>query len=259
MKKVKKLILPVAGRGSRLKPLTNHRPKALLKISEKALIDYVLEEAKLAGIKEIILIVRPSQKKKFQAHLNKKIFSEFKFFYREQEKLLGNGHSILMAEDLIANEPVAVRFPDDLLIGKNNQSSSLRQAIEIFQSQKSPILMLKKVPQKDVFRYGIVKLKNKNLNIKEINDIVEKPDISKAPSNLAVLGLYILTPKIIKYLKDLSASIPEIDDALPLTSALKMHLEKNGKIFGIEVSENHFDCGNMEGFLKARNFLAKKL
>ncbi|MBU6500378.1 MAG: NTP transferase domain-containing protein [Patescibacteria group bacterium] len=265
MKRITKLVLPVAGRGKRLLPLTRHIPKNLIKVNGRPLIEYVLEEAVLSGIKEVILIVNPSGRGKFQEYLrvHGKKFPELGFHVREQATPGGNGHAIIQAYDLLRGEAFAVRFCDDIIIEKPPVLQSL---IRIYESQRSPVLLLERVPKKIVSRFGVVGIKKvktyaaKNNrwggNIYEVTEIVEKPLAKEAPSNLTIVGGYIITPSILRNLKSVSDTLPMVaDDALPLAVALQIELIIKGRVYGWEFPGRRLDCGTLEKLKKAEEIL----
>ncbi len=267
--KVTKLVLPIAGRGKRLMPLTRYTPKNLICVNSRPLLEYVLEEATASGIKEVILVVNPAHRRKFEVYLRRasKNFPTLRFHVREQETPGGNGHAIVAAYDLLRGEPFAVRFCDDIIMAKRPVLLSL---LDIFESQKLPVLLLERVPWSAVPRFGVVgikKIKNQKLKIKdsiggrvyEITKIIEKPAIKNAPSNLTIVGGYVLTPQILEYLKSVADTLPVIaDDALPLAVALEIELIVGGRVIGWEFSGCRLDCGTLEKLRKTEEFLRRE-
>ena len=255
MKHITKLVLPVAGLGKRLLPLTKKIPKNLVKANGKPMIEYVLEEAVLSGIKEIILIVNPLHRKQFESYLvsAKKKFSNLKFHIREQATPGGNGHAIVQAYNLVEREPFAVRFCDDIIL---NQPPVLGTLIKLFDTYRGPVLLLERVPQSMVSRFGVVAVKKIKDRIYQINKIIEKPKQSQAPSNLTIVGGYVLTPDVIRNLKSVADTLPVIaDDALPLAVALQIELIVGGKVYGWEFNGKRLDCGTLEKLKKTEEFL----
>lgn len=267
--RVTKLVLPIAGLGKRLLPLTKNTPKNLIPVCGRPLLEYVLEEAVESGIKEVILIVNPLHRKKFERYLalNKKRFPAIRFYIREQATPGGNGHAIVQAHDLIGNEPFAVRFCDDVILDKKPVLSSM---IEIFKKLRSPVLLLERVPDKLISRFGAVGTKrigSRRLaagdkiggKVFQITKIVEKPKAKDAPSNLTIVGGYVLTPAILRNLKAVADTLPVIaDDALPLAVALQIELILHGRVFGWEFTGKRLDCGTLEKLKKAEEVLSGK-
>lgn len=269
MAKITKLVLPVAGRGKRLLPITRHIPKNLIKVNGRPLLEYVLEEAAQSGIKEVILIVSPVARRKFEEYIrvSGRKFPSLRFHIREQATPGGNGHAIVQAYDLLSREPFAVRFCDDVIIGKPPVLESL---IGIFESRRSPVLLLERVPKRLVSRFGVVGVKaakgkaqsakNKTGGkVYQITKIIEKPPAKEAPSNLTIVGGYILTPSVLRNLKTVADTLPVVaDDALPLAVALQIELIIGGKIYGWEFPGQRLDCGTLEKLKKTEQILKKK-
>jgi UTP--glucose-1-phosphate uridylyltransferase len=259
MKKVTKLVLPVAGLGKRLRPLTYKTPKNLVKVNGRPLIEYALQEAVLSGIKDVILVVNPSVRDKFEKYLSlgRKKFPALRFHVREQATPGGNGHAIVQAHDLLHGEPFAVRFCDDIIVEKPPVLSSL---IKLFDVYKAPILLLERVPKKLVSRFGVVGAKRVRsrggARIYQITKIIEKPKAEDAPSNLTIVGGYVLTPAILRNLKSISDTLPIVaDDALPLAVALQIELIIGGQVYGWEFPGRRLDCGTLEKLRKTEGFL----
>jgi UTP--glucose-1-phosphate uridylyltransferase len=264
MKKVTKLVLPVAGLGKRLLPLTKHTPKNLVPVNGKPMIEYVLEDAVVSGIRDVILVIGPKHRTHFASYIKKsqKKFPTLTFHVRIQETPGGNGHAIAQAYDLIGDEPFAVRFCDDVLVGN---PPVLKCLIDIFDRYQSSILLLERVPMKMVFRFGVVGLKKvkkgKKVDffggaIHEITKIVEKPNVKDAPSNLTIVGGYILTADIVRNLRIVADTLPIVaDDALPLAVALQIDLILKNKIYGWEFPSRRLDCGTLEKLREAEAFL----
>ncbi len=261
--RVTKLVLPVAGIGKRLLPLTRNTPKNLIPVCGRPLVEYVLEEGEAAGIEDVILIVNPAHRRDFERYLakNRSRFPRMRFHVREQATPGGNGHAIVQAHDLIGDEPFAVRFCDDVIIAKRPVLSSL---IELFRAYRSPILLLERVPKSLVSRFGVVGVKSvvrpRQTGVKgrvyQITKIVEKPLAKEAPSNLTIVGGYILTPAILRNLKSVADTLPVIaDDALPLAVALQIELILHGKVLGWEFKGKRLDCGTLEKLKKTEEFL----
>jgi UTP--glucose-1-phosphate uridylyltransferase len=264
MQKITKLVLPVAGLGKRLLPLTRRIPKNLIPVNGRPLLEYVLDEAAVSGIKEVILVVNPKQRKDFERYLriNKKKFPALRFYIREQETPGGNGHAIVKAYDLLGKGPFAVRFCDDIIVDKRPVLKSL---IEFFENYRAPILLLERVPKGLVSRFGVVGIKRASRKGKKflaggkvyrITKIIEKPKVKDAPSNLTVVGGYILTHNALRNLKSVADTLPVIaDDALPLAVALQIQLIIGGEVYGWEFTGKRLDCGTLEKLKKTEEFL----
>lgn len=259
MHKITKLVLPVAGLGKRLRPLTLRTPKALIKLKGRPLLDYVLGEVAETDIREVILVVGPTQKKRFLAYLKtaRKRFPGLKFYILVQDEPLGTGHVLLMAEDLIKDDYFAVRFCDDLLV---NETPFFRSLINEAEKLEGSLLTLRKVPRSQVSRFGVVEAKHiKGIkNIFTISKIIEKPEIKKAPSNLVLIGAYVLAPSIMRQLKMMNRRLKKgrVNDSLLLTTAFDMDLVDKNKIFGLEFKGKYLDCGTLESLKAASEALS---
>ena len=269
---IKQAIIPLAGLGTRLLPLTSVFAKELLPINGKPGIEYILDECIEAGIKEVIFIIskkkemiknyfyndlfykRIIKKKKDQRiiHEYKKILrykKMIKFVY--QDKPLGTGDAVLKTRKFIKDKYFLMLLPDDLIIKKNCSKSM----INIHKKYKSSIMASMNVKKNTVSRWGIYKI-DKKLNQKNfiISDVIEKPTIKKAPSNKAVIGRYILPKKIFsKLIKQKPGNGGEIH----ITDAIQSLIEENEKIIAHSFSGKYLDCGTMNGYIKASNEMAK--
>lgn len=244
--KIKKLVIPVAGLGTRFLPVTKSIPKEMLPIVDKPTIMILLEEAQLAGIKEVLFITTKRKEciKQFfepsEIYKVKKIediLKSIKISYVYQEKPLGSGDAILQAKEFVQNEPFAVMFGDDIIKGE----SALKELIQKYEETNSNIIGINKVDTKELSKYGIIEFKDDIT--KEINDIVEKPEISEAPSNYAGLGRYIFNPEIFECIK------PDEKDC-KLTDAMKLLMKKQ-QFFGCTFTGKYFDIGSKLGYIKA--------
>ena len=265
MQHIRKLVLPVGGVGKRLRPLTNRCPKALVPLNGGVLLDHMLFEAAASGIKEIILIVNPRHIRHFEAYRerSKKKFGDITFHIRLQETPGGNGHAIMQAADLLYHEPFAVRFCDDIIF---QNPPVLQSLIEIYNTRRAPVVLLEKVPMRLVSRYGVVGVQKasqkngvpKSGTLFRITEIIEKPAISRAPSNLIIVGGYILTPSVMRNLTKIAESLPIVaPDALPLAVALQVELIIGGKVFGWQFPGKRLDCGTIDALQSTEKFLQK--
>ncbi|MEK9173494.1 MAG: sugar phosphate nucleotidyltransferase [Patescibacteria group bacterium] len=261
--RVRKLILPVAGAGKRLRPLTLRKPKALVPLNGGPLLEYVLYEAQASGIREVVLVISPQHLDQFRKYIrehNKK-FPGMKFHIRFQDRPVGNGHAVVQAADIIGNEPFAVRFCDDLIVSDPPVLVSL---INIYNTYKSSVLLLERVPKQRVSRYGVVGVRKvaktrpglPKGNIFRVFDIIEKPKLSVAPSNLTIVGGYVLGPTIMRNLIKIVNSLPVAGtDALPIALALQVELIVKGKVYGWEFTGRRLDCGTLDSLKEAGRFL----
>ena len=265
MKKIKKAVLPVAGFGTRFLPATKATPKEMLPIIDKPLVQYAVEEAIHIGIEEIIFITSPSKnsikkhfdnsetlekkliasgKNEFIEKLNPSIFNNIKFHYVNQEEQKGLGHAILLAEDLISDEPFAILLPDDLFLSDN---SCLSQLKEVYKQTGNSVIAVNKINSENIHKYGVIKPGITNEKAIDILDIIEKPSTEDAPSDIAVCGRYILDSNIFNYLKNIS---PDKSNEIQLTDAIKaMLIDKN--ISACLYEGEKFDCGSKKGFVEA--------
>jgi UTP--glucose-1-phosphate uridylyltransferase len=260
---IKKAVLPVAGFGTRFLPATKAIPKEMLPIIDKPLIEYAVEEAVSAGIEEIIFITSHTKiaienhfdsnfeleekllnsgKDDYIPLINPEKFKNIRFTYVRQKSQRGLGDAIAHASHLINDSAFAVLLADDLIF---SETSCLQQLIDIHKNTSSSVIGINEVPKSDVSKYGVIKV-NEDSELKII-DIVEKPDISDAPSNLAVVGRYILESDIFNYLKIVQE---DSSNEIQLTDAIKLMLHDKD-VFGCKYIGTKFDCGSKKGFVAA--------
>tara|TARA_B100000989_G_scaffold185797_1_gene139811 strand:+ start:3046 stop:3930 length:885 start_codon:yes stop_codon:yes gene_type:complete len=269
--KISKAIIPVAGLGTRMLPATKAIPKELLPILNKPIIQYVVEEAISAGIKEIIFITR-SGKQAIENHFdynyelehrlkNKKeksmlsslkgvVPSDVKISSIRQEDALGLGHAISCAEHLLREEPFAVLLPDEYLL-PDQDSLDLREMVKNFNTHGVGQILVEKIGPKEVSNFGIVNMKKKSKEMNEkiqINDLVEKPEKSKNKINYRIVGRYILTPEVLKILKKEKLRPGK---EIELTKALQDFIQDKGRLEGFITNSKIFDCGSKKGFIGA--------
>lgn len=263
MKKVTKLVLPVAGFGKRLMPLTQKTPKNLLQVNGKPLVEYAFEEAVEAGLKEVILIVNPLHKGHFVSYLKKtkSKFPSLKFHIRVQEIPAGNGHALISSADILKDEPFAVRFCDDVLV---SESPILGSLLKVFEKKQVPTILLERIPKNQVSRFGVVAVKKRETisgvsgNVYEVTGVIEKPAVKNAPSNLIVVGGYVLTPMVLKTLIKVAEALPNAAaDSIPINVGLQIEFIIGKKIYGWEFVGKRLDCGTLEKFQKAQLLLKK--
>lgn len=268
LKKITKAIIPVAGLGTRFLPWSKNIPKEMLPILNKPTIQYIVEEAVASGIEEILFVTSDSKEAlvdHFDRHLFledslikkkklliveelRKISSLAKIYTVRQDEPKGLGHAVLQAKSFIGNEPFALLLGDDVNYSGNNKPV-LKQMINVFEQYNSSILGVQKVPKDDIEKYGIIDFDKKiNSNLFSVKKLVEKPPKNKAPSNLAICGRYILTPKIFKFLEeqniDLNTNEIQITDSID-------RLSKIEKVFAFTYKAKRYDLGSKEGFIEA--------
>ena len=273
--KIKKAILPVAGLGTRFLPATKAQPKEMLPIFDTPAIQLIIEEAVAAGIEDII-IVTGRGKQSIENHFDsyfplehslekkgklkelemvKKISNMAQFIYVRQSQPLGDGHAILQAKDLIGpDESVVVLFGDDL-VDNGSGENSVKQLIKVWEETQSSVVLLEEVLNKDTDKYGIVDFQLEKDKYGRINKFVEKPKPSEAPSNLAAIGKFIITPEIFTALK---TTKPGPDGEIRLANAFEDHLNNSGKLYGKILEGQRFDTGDKIGFLNATLHYAMK-
>src|SRR5690554_3022654 len=262
--KIKKAIIPAAGLGTRLLPATKAQPKEMLPIVDKPTIQYIIEEAIDAGIENIIIITGRN-KRAIEDHFDKSIELELaleekgknellemvnrisnmvNIHYIRQKEPQGLGQAIHCARTFIGNEPFAVLLGDDVM---QAEKAVIGQMMEIFQEKQEPVIGVQKVPESDVSSYGIVKYSQQEGKLFQVEDLIEKPALKEAPSNLAILGRYIITPDIFPIL---DRTKPGRNNEIQLTDALK-ELAGQRPIYAYDFAGKRYDVGNKIGFLKA--------
>ena len=269
---IKQAIIPLAGLGTRLLPLTSVLPKELLPLNGKPGLEYILEEGINAGIKEFIFIISRKKKeiKKYfysdsfykklikKKNKNKRLKLEFakirkykkmiKFVYQDVPR--GTGDAVLKCKNYIRSKYFLMLLPDDLII-KNNCSQSM---IKLHTKYKSSIIASKKVEKRDVSRWGIFDLKKLNKSNFLIKDVIEKPSIKNAPSNYAIIGRYILPKEIFKILQKQK---PGQNGEIHITDAIKTLIDKKEKFIGHIFSGKYLDCGTLKGYINSSIEISK--
>jgi UTP--glucose-1-phosphate uridylyltransferase len=266
---VRKAVFPAAGLGTRFLPATKAQPKEMLPLVDKPIIQYGVEEAVAAGIDNILLVTGRG-KNAIEDHFDvsveletfleargktellaeiRKISNLINFSYVRQGEPLGLGHAVLVTRNLVGNEPFAVILGDDVI---DAQPPALRQMIDVFQEVDGPVLAIERVPRADVSSYGIIDAEEIKPGVFRIKDLVEKPPISEAPSDLAIIGRYILTPDIFGALEQTSK---DRTGEIQLTNGLR-RLLKERPIYGCQIDGVRHDTGNKLGFLKAVVYFA---
>jgi UTP--glucose-1-phosphate uridylyltransferase len=269
--KIKKAVIPAAGLGTRFLPATKAQPKEMLPIVDKPAIQYIIEEAVNSDIEEILIIIGRNktaiedhfdlsfeleaelkQKKKYDIlQLVDSISNLAQIYYTRQKEPKGLGHALLCAKAFVGNEPFAVMLGDDIV---DSSVPCLKQVIDVYDKFKASIVGVQEVPKSDLNKYGIVSGTEIEKNIYIIKDLIEKPEIDKAPSNIAILGRYIITPKIFELLEE---TAPGINGEIQLTDALKKLLQLE-PIYAHIFKGKRYDIGDKIGFLKANVEFALK-
>ncbi|HMN74605.1 MAG TPA: UTP--glucose-1-phosphate uridylyltransferase GalU [Burkholderiaceae bacterium] len=267
---INKAIFPVAGLGTRFLPATKAQPKEMLPVVDKPLIQYAVEEAYAAGVREMIFVTG-RHKRPIEDHFDMTFELEIALeqagknellevvrgvkpddmecIYVRQAQALGLGHAVLCAQRLVGNQPFAVLLADDLMVGT---PPILKQMVEQFQEWRASILAVQEVPAEQTRRYGIVAGTPVNERMLDITRIVEKPAPEDAPSRLGVAGRYILTPGVFHEI----ASQPRgVGGEIQLTDGISGLLRRE-KVFAYRYDGKRYDCGSKEGFLKANVELA---
>lgn len=269
---VKKAIIPAAGLGTRFLPATKAQPKEMLPIVDKPTIQYIIEEAVASGIEEI-LIITGRNKRAIEDHFDKSVELEYQLEQNNKTELLeevrkisnmadihyirqkepkGLGHAISCAKTFVGNEPFAVMLGDDVV---DSQVPCLRQLIDCYNEYKTTILGVQKVPESEVSKYGIVDGFNIENRVYKVRNLVEKPSIEEAPSNIAILGRYIITPEIFNILEN---TPPGKGGEIQLTDALKT-LISHEAMYAYDFEGRRYDVGDKFGFLQATvEFALKK-
>lgn len=269
-KKIRKAILPAGGLGTRFLPATKASPKEMLPVVDKPMIQYAVEEARACGIEEFIIITG-KYKRAIEDHFDsafeleenlkkagkKRLLEEISrlnhlsFAYIRQKAAIGLGHAIHCAKPFVKDEPFAVLLSDDII---DPDAVLLQDMINLYNEYSSPILALQHVPMSDINKYGVVDGIRERDGVYRINNLVEKPGLADAPSDMAIIGRYILTPDIFEILEGVG---PGKGGEIQLTDALCGLLKKR-PIFGYLFTGKRYDAGDKVGYLKATVELALK-
>lgn len=262
--KVRKAVIPAAGLGTRFLPATKAQPKEMLPIVDKPTIQYIIEEAVASGIEEI-LIITGRNKRAIEDHFDKSVELEMdlkskkkddlleivqnisnmaNIYYIRQKEPKGLGHAVLCAKTFVGNEPFAVMLGDDVVDAKK---PCLKQMIDIYNEYKTSIIGVQQVPESEVNKYGIIDCKPIEDRVYKVEDLIEKPSAEEAPSNIAILGRYIITPQIFEILE---STKPGAGGEIQLTDALK-ELLKCEAMYAYNFEGRRYDVGDKLGFLEA--------
>ncbi len=264
MKKVKKAIIPAAGLGVRFLPATKAQPKEMLPIIDKPTIQYIVEEAVASGIEDI-LIITGRNKRAIEDHFDRSPELEARLrktektallelvqgigrladiHYVRQKEPLGLGHAIYCARRFVGDEPFAVLLGDDIV---RSRVPCLKQLMDLYEEVQSSVIAVMEVPQEDVCKYGILDATGERPGIYRINDLVEKPPVEEAPSRLAVMGRYIIDPRVFTILAETK---PGAGGEIQLTDALKVLCQER-PMYGLAFNGKRYDVGDKLGYLQA--------
>jgi len=267
---IRKAVIPAAGLGTRFLPATKAQPKEMLPIVDKPVIQYIVEEAAASGIEQVVIITGQS-KRAIEDHFDRSFELEYRlaetgkkkqleeikhiaelvdFVYVRQPQPLGNGHAVLLAKDVIGDEPFAVLWGDDVVV---SEPPCLRQMIDVYDRFGRSVLAAMRVPERDYPKYGMIKTSGKaEERIYRVEDLIEKPTIEESPSNLAQVKAYILTPEIFRFLESTKASK---GGEIWLADAIKALLQHE-VVYAYEFLGRRYDAGNVLEYLQANVDLA---
>ena len=263
--KVRKGVFPAAGLGTRFLPATKAQPKEMLPLVDKPMIQYVVEEAVASGLEEIIIVTGRGKRAiedhfdaafELEYYLNDrgkveelaqiKTISELaSVSYVRQKEPLGLGHAILCARALVGNEPFGVFLGDDII--GSAPTPCMKQLLDVFEKYEGPVIAVERVPPERIHQYGVIAARPLGGNVYEITDLVEKPRAQDAPSDLAIIGRYVLTPDLFAILGETAA---DTRGEIQLTDALRT-LRRQRPMYAVEFEGKRYDTGDKLGFLKA--------
>lgn len=262
--KIRKAVIPAAGLGTRFLPVTKASPKEMMPLVDKPIIQYVVEEAVASGIEQIFIITGRG-KRAIEDHFDisfeleetlkqngkhdrladiRKISDLADFCYIRQREARGLGHAILCAKNFIGDEPFVVLLGDDII---DHEVPGIQQMINVYHEHDAPVIGIQRVTPEEVHQYGIIDADETSSSLYKINTLIEKPSREEAPSTLAVIGRYVLTPEIFEILENTK---PGKNNEIQLTDALK-ELARMRPMYGHCLQGNRFDAGDKLGFLKA--------
>lgn len=265
-RKVTKAIFPVAGMGTRFLPATKSVPKEIMTLVDRPLIQYAIDEARAAGIKEFIFVtargksaledyfdaaphleteLRKKNKTELLAILKDTNMDSGAIAYIRQQKAMGLGHAVWCARRLVGNEPFAVILPDDVIAA---EKPCLQQMVEAYAETGGNMVAAMEVPQEKASAYGVLDVAEDMGNLVSVKGMVEKPAAEDAPSNLAVIGRYILTPKVMQSISKMKQGA---GGEIQLTDAIADQIDTKDGVFGMRFRGQRFDCGSKAGFLQA--------
>src|SRR5712691_2702113 len=262
--KVSKAVFPAAGLGTRFLPVTKASPKEMLPLVDKPLIQYGVEEAVASGIESVIIVTGRGKtdiedhfdvsfeleqllRERGKEELLKEVraISEMaRVSYVRQREALGLGHAVLQAQDCVGNEPFAVMLSDDII---DSETPALKQLLDVYEKYGSPVIGTMQVKGEAISRFGVLEVDEVEDGVYKIKDMVEKPAFAEAPSDLAIIGRYVLTPDIFK---ELEKTKPDAGGEIQITDALRALLKKRD-FYAVRFAGTHYDAGDKLGFLSA--------
>ena len=272
MPAIKKCLFPAAGYGTRFLPATKAIPKEMLPVLTKPLLQYGVEEAIEAGLTTMAIVtgrgkraiedhfdvsyelehqIKGTAKEEYLTQI-RNVINACTFSYTRQIEMKGLGHAILTGETLIGEESFAVILADDLC--DNDSKGVLAQMVKLYEEHKCSIVAVEEVPKEDTNKYGVIAGEFLSPNLVRVNNMIEKPDPKDAPSNLAIIGRYILTPDIFDILRETK---PGKGGEIQITDAL-LQQAKEGRVLAYKFQGKRFDCGSVDGFVEATNYFYKK-
>lgn len=267
---IRKCMFPVGGYGTRFLPATKALPKEMLPVVNKPLVQYGVEEAIEAGLNYIGFVtgrgkraiadhfdisyelehqINGSTKEQYLQSI-RHVMDTGVFSYTRQKEMKGLGHAILAGETLIGNEPFGVVLADDLCVNEPGDDNVLAQMVKIYRQFRCSIVAVMEVPMDEIHKYGVISGELMKDGLYRVSDMIEKPEAKDAPTNLAVIGRYILTPDIFEILRH---TPPGKNDEIQLTDALKQQCQ-DGVVLAYRFKGTRFDCGSVQGFVEATNY-----
>jgi UTP--glucose-1-phosphate uridylyltransferase len=263
-------VVPVAGRGTRLLPLTKSQPKEMLPVGRKPVVQYVVEELAACGVRRLLFITGPGKTAienhfdidaELIAHIREsgkeELLSDLAFeretieyFYTRQRRQLGLGHAVLCAQPMVDDQPFVVALGDSV-IGRNRPSDVVRRMCDRFESENAAaVIALEEVPREEVVHYGIAKPAKDAGDVFDLADLVEKPTVAEAPSNLAVAARYVFSPRVFEYL---AQTRPGKANEIQLTDAIRAMIQDGHRVLGMRLAEDEprYDIGNFESYFQA--------
>lgn len=270
MSDVKSCLFPAAGYGTRFLPATKAIPKEMLPVVNKPLIQYGVEEAVAAGLSRMAFVTGRG-KRALEDHFDisyelehqlagtdkeallsetREVMDKCSFSYTRQTEMKGLGHAILVGESLVGDKPFAVILADDYCVTDPGEDTVLTQMVKLFDEHRCSIVAIERVPQDETHKYGVIDGVQESEGLYRVSDMVEKPAPEQAPTNLAIIGRYILTPDIFDIIRQ---TPPGKNGEMQITDALLVQAQQ-GKVLGYEFHGKRFDCGSMTGFIEATNY-----
>ncbi len=268
---INKCLFPVAGYGTRFLPATKALAKEMMPVVNKPLVQYGVEEAIEAGLNRVGFVtgrgkraiadhfdisyelereISGSNKEKYLESI-RHVMSNAQFSFTRQPEMKGLGHAILTGETLIGNEPFGVVLADDLCLADPGEPNVMAQMVKIYNQFRCSIVAVMEVPEDEIEKYGVIAGEEMKPNLFRVDDMVEKPPKGKAPSNLAIIGRYILTPDIFDIIRNTE---PGKNNEVQLTDAL-LTQAKDGCVMAYKFKGTRFDCGSVDGFVEATNYV----